>query len=239
MPNIQNHHWMDDILAAPRIPERNRNEVAADNMLDAVGHAVAPAPLFEKPAIFWGGSDVDPSLYNRPKSQMCGGTNALADQDEANRMQECIDKGQPIIGICRGSQLLNVVNGGILVQHIDGHAIRGEHEVFIEYGGESFVCGVSSTHHQMMVAHQSGIIIGRGPATTGYHWDDVNVPYHYSYVTEVVYYPKTKSLCIQPHPEWMKQDSDFVQWINRFIAAEFGMAPLNFADEEIKFYRGE
>lgn len=197
-----------------------------------------PAPLFEKPAIFWGGSDVDPSLYARPKSNMCGGTNRHADEVEAREMQDCINKGRPIIGICRGAQLLNVVNGGILVQHVDGHAIRGEHPCEITYKGEVISVNVSSTHHQMMVAHEDGIVIGKGPGHKGYHWNDVDTPYQFKYVTEVVYYPKTKSLCIQPHPEWMKQNSPFVQWINRFINAEFGMEPLNFAEEEVNHLQG-
>lgn len=192
-------------------------------------------PRFTKPAIFWGGSDVDPSLYDRPISRYCGGTNRKADEREATRMQDCIDNGQPIIGICRGAQLLNVVNGGILVQHVDGHAIPGEHPCTIEYKGDVLKCTVSSTHHQMMVAHKDGIIIGKGPAASGYHWDEVNEPYTYKYVTEVVYYPKTKSLCIQPHPEWMHQDKPFIKWINYFIASEFGMDPLNFTDEESLF----
>jgi hypothetical protein len=85
----------------------------------------------------------------------------------------------------------------------------------------------------MMVAHKDGIILAKhNEPTTGVHWDNVNEPYEYKYVTEVVYYPKTKSLCIQPHPEWMPQGHFFIQWLNNFIYDEWGEEPINFQNEE-------
>jgi len=90
----------------------------------------------------------------------------------------------------------------------------------------------------MMVAHQDGQILFKDyEGADGVHWDDVDTPMFYSYVTEVVYYPKTKSLCIQPHPEWMKQDSPFVQWINKFIRKKWNLDPINFAAEEAALFR--
>lgn len=248
MPDIEeNQRKVNDAMAA--LARMHMDRVQAQNVPNILRGArakvmimddlEAPAPQFNKPAIFWGGSDVDPSLYNRPKSIMCGGTNRNGDEEEAARMQDCINSGKPIIGICRGAQLLNVVNGGILVQHIDNHAIRGEHPCLIQWDGEEIEVKVSSTHHQMMVAHKDGIILGKAGPTTGYHWDDVDTSYEFKYVTEVVYYPKTKSLCIQPHPEWMDQGSPFIEWINDFIAAEFNMGPLNFKEEEIRFNNGD
>lgn len=187
--------------------------------------------------IFWGGADVDPSLYDMPRSNKCGRSDLDRDLEEKAEIEDLIKQGVPIIGICRGAQLLNVVNGGILVQHIDGHAM-GKHHWCTEVATE-FVMQVSSTHHQMMVAHQDGEILFKDyDGTEGVHWDNVNEPYTYSYVTEVVYYPKTKSLCIQPHPEWMSQDSDFVKWINKFIKQEWNLDPINFQAEEINYLRG-
>jgi len=197
---------------------------------------IQPAPQQPKYEIFWGGADVDPSLYKRERSNMCGRSNIDKDLQENKRMEELIEQGVPIIGICRGAQLLNVVNGGILVQHIEGHAIGRQHWCTNIETGDTFE--VSSTHHQMMVAHQDGQILFKDyEGAPGVHWDNVNEKYHYNYVTEVVYYPATKSLCIQPHPEWMKQDSPFVNWINDFIKQEWNLDPINFAAEEAAFLR--
>lgn len=185
-------------------------------------------------AIFWGGEDVDPALYNRLKSVRCGRNNRARDDEEAMRMENYIADGIPIIGICRGAQLLNVVNGGILVQHIEGHAIGKEHLCTEVATGKAYY--VTSTHHQMMIAHQDGQILFKDfEGAKGVHWDDVNGEYFYPYVTEVVYYPKTKSLCIQPHPEWMDQKSEFVKWINTFIKQEWNLDPINFKEEEYAF----
>lgn len=193
-------------------------------------------PELPKYEIFWGGADVDPSFYNRERSNMCGRSDIEKDTRDRALMEERIKQGIPIIGICRGAQLLNVVNGGILVQHIEGHAIGKTHFCTnVETGN---IYEVSSTHHQMMVAHQDGMILCKDyKSAKGVHWDKVNESYHYTYVTEVVYYPKTKSLCIQPHPEWMPQDSAFVRWINDFIKKEWDLDPINFAAEEAAFLR--
>lgn len=192
--------------------------------------------LLPKYQIFWGGADVDPSLYNRKRSYACGNSNIDKDIREKNAMEELIAKGVPIIGICRGAQLLNVVNGGILVQHIEGHALGKEH--FCTEVETGKVMSVSSTHHQMMVAHEDGKILFKDfNSQRGRHWDFVNEDYDYNYVTEVVYYPNTKSLCLQPHPEWMNQESEFVKWINNFIKQEWNLDPINFAAEEAALFR--
>jgi len=222
--------FWDNPAFAPPLNVGNKQKAV---IMDDVEQKPQPVPNYK---IFWGGADVDPSLYNRPRSDMCGNSHKVTDEVELKQMKKCIENGIPIIGICRGAQLLNVANGGILVQHIDGHAIGKEHSCTEVNTGKVYF--VSSTHHQMMVAHQDGHILFKDHnQTKGVHWDDVNEPYKYKYVTEVVYYPKTKSLCIQPHPEWMDQRSEFVQWINRFIEKEWGLSPINFTAEEAAFLR--
>lgn len=235
LPNNANQRaiWpgIEQFLADPALRARYLQ------MHGLANEQIIPKPVKKKEKnmpkykIFWGGADVDPSLYNRPKSNYCGHTNANTDRQEADEMQKYIDAGIPIIAICRGAQLLNVVNGGILVQHIEDHAIRGEHACTID--NVPFNMGVSSTHHQMMVAHKDGKVLGKSmDPVEGVHWDNVNESYLYNFVNEVIYYPKTKSLCIQPHPEWMDQASPFVHWINEFIKKEFKLDPIDFRVEE-------
>ena len=189
-----------------------------------------------QPKIFWGGPDLDPSFYGKERSKKCGQSFVRDDQQLLDEMQTCIDAGTPIIGICRSAQALNVLNGGILVQHIDNHTRKHNLTLYNKHKEITHPCeSVSSTHHQMMVAHKDGIILAKdNEPTTGVHWDNVNEPYDYKYVTEVVYYPKTKSLCIQPHPEWMPQDHYFIQWLNNLMFEEWGSKPINFQNEERK-----
>lgn len=200
--------------------------------IDAINKAI------KKPAykIFWGGADLDPSFYNRERSDMCGHSDKYNDEDTINQMKEMIEQGIPIIGICRGAQVLNVVNGGILTQHIEGHTHSHDISLYDIDGDITDVVNVTSTHHQMMIPHKSGIILGKDQqSVVGKHWDNVNEDYIYKYVIEVVYYPETKSLCIQPHPEWMNQEKSFIKWINQFIKEQWGIGPINFAKEEHQF----
>jgi GMP synthase-like glutamine amidotransferase len=179
-------------------------------------------PQNPKPRIFWGGADLDPSFYGKERSVRCGQSFINEDQELLNNMSNCIAAGIPVIGICRSAQALNVLNGGILVQHIDNHTRKHNLALYNKHKELTHTCeSVRSTHHQMMVAHKDGIILAKA-----------NEPYEYKYVTEVVYYPKTKSLCIQPHPEWMEQNHPFVQWLNNLMFEEWGSAPINFQNEE-------
>lgn len=67
-----------------------------------------------------GGGDVDPVHYGR---EVCGSNppNPLRDAAELRLAREFIEKGRPVFGICRGSQVLNIVLGGTLIQDMPGH----------------------------------------------------------------------------------------------------------------------
>jgi GMP synthase-like glutamine amidotransferase len=152
--------------------------------------------------IFMGGVDVNPELYGEephPKTQ--------PPNHERDRIETAVFKSTPNqfrVGICRGAQLLHVLNGGRLWQHVEGHT--SSHVV--HYETEKSIrraYNVSSTHHQMMkLPTTSGVVWAWADETRQRelpkggrfligpnHWTD----------PEVVYYPKTQSLCFQPHPE--------------------------------------
>lgn len=152
--------------------------------------------------IFMGGADISSTLYNEPPHHHTQSPNLDRDRTEI-----AIFKTTPTqfrVGICRGAQLLHVLNGGKLWQHTEGHGKTHE----LRYTSEkdiTRVYTVSSTHHQMM----------RMPAIDGKVWGTANETTHRQLVTgadfamsdchwsdpEIVHYPKTLSLCFQPHPE--------------------------------------
>ena len=237
IPNINVNVVWPEILQNDEELQREVNRMR--DILGIDGQpALAPVPAAKvKPYIEWGGADLDPSFYGKERSNKCGYSSIARDKVSIAAIKQAIAEKRPVIGICRGAQIANVVNGGILVQHIEGHG-RPHHIDLYDLKGNKTNEGVtvSSTHHQMMVAHEDGIILGKANEfTQGVHWDNVNENYHYKYVTEVVYYPKTKTLCIQPHPEWMGQESTFVKWINQFIQEQMGLDPINFAVAEHEF----
>jgi putative glutamine amidotransferase len=65
-----------------------------------------------------GGEDVDPSRYGEPPSPALGAVEPLRDAMELRAVACAEERGVPILGICRGLQLLNVYFGGTLYQDI-------------------------------------------------------------------------------------------------------------------------
>ncbi|AOR35328.1 gamma-glutamyl-gamma-aminobutyrate hydrolase [Streptomyces fodineus] len=80
-----------------------------------------------------GGPDVDPSRYGAERSPRTGPPARERDAWELALIDAALAAGVPLLGICRGMQLLNVAVGGTLVQHLEGHAevvgVFGRHPV--------------------------------------------------------------------------------------------------------------
>src|SRR5919202_4112842 len=69
-----------------------------------------------------GGPDLDPVAYGDPtRHAELGPTEPSLDEFELALTREALDRGMPLLGICRGAQALNVACGGTLHQHIPGH----------------------------------------------------------------------------------------------------------------------
>jgi putative glutamine amidotransferase len=111
--------------------------------------------------ILCGGNDLQPCYYGE---EINGSLDFDEERDrtEMALVQKFFQTGKPILGICRGMQLLNVALGGTLYQNISGH--RGEilHTVKAEKGslleklyGKEFT--VNSFHHQAIKRLGNGL----------------------------------------------------------------------------------
>ncbi|MGW3113074.1 gamma-glutamyl-gamma-aminobutyrate hydrolase family protein [Streptomyces sp. NPDC001091] len=80
-----------------------------------------------------GGPDIDPARYGAARTPRCGPPAPERDAWELALIEAALAARVPLLGICRGMQLLNVALGGTLVQHLDGHAeavgVFGAHPV--------------------------------------------------------------------------------------------------------------
>ncbi|MHA5047494.1 gamma-glutamyl-gamma-aminobutyrate hydrolase family protein [Streptomyces sp. SD15] len=130
-------------LAAMLPPDEPAQAAATVARLDAV--------------VVAGGPDVDPARYRAERSPRTGPPAPERDAWELALIQAALASGTPLLGICRGMQLLNVALGGTLIQHLDGHVkdvgVFGRHEVtpvpgslYAEIVPES--CAVPTYHHQ-------------------------------------------------------------------------------------------
>ncbi|MGZ3098182.1 gamma-glutamyl-gamma-aminobutyrate hydrolase family protein [Streptomyces sp. H62] len=93
------------VMLPPDAPERAAATVAR---LDGV--------------VIAGGPDVEPVRYGAERDPRTGPPARARDTWELALIEAALDAGVPLLGVCRGMQLLNVALGGTLVQHIEGHA---------------------------------------------------------------------------------------------------------------------
>ena len=68
--------------------------------------------------LFGGGRDIDPRRYGQDPTEQLGTTDPLRDEFELELVERALDRGLPILGMCRGIQILNVALGGTLVQDV-------------------------------------------------------------------------------------------------------------------------
>ncbi len=78
-----------------------------DNILNVIDGIIIP-----------GGADVNPKLYNEAVSPFTYGIDDLLDSFQINLVRKALDKDLPLLGICRGHQVLNVALSGSLYQDI-------------------------------------------------------------------------------------------------------------------------
>ncbi len=71
--------------------------------------------------IIAGGADVDPVRYGAERDPATGPARPDRDESEWSLINTAFEVGLPILAVCRGMQLLNVVLGGTLHQHLPDH----------------------------------------------------------------------------------------------------------------------
>ena len=72
-----------------------------------------------------GGGDIHPRFYGAPWAD-CRNVDEDRDERELALAAAFLAEGKPVLGICRGLQVLNTALGGTLRQHVDGHSqVRG------------------------------------------------------------------------------------------------------------------
>lgn len=104
----------------PRLVQR-AGGLAAMLPPDEPEHAAAAVARLDG-LVIAGGPDVEPVRYGAQRDPRTGPPARERDAWELALIDAALDAGVPLLGICRGMQLLNVALGGTLTQHVDGHA---------------------------------------------------------------------------------------------------------------------
>ncbi len=154
--------------------------------------------------ILSGGGDINPTLYRKDNLDSIS-IDDLRDAYELKLLECALKLNKPILGICRGLQMINVYFNGTLLQHIDNHNQNftpdlGAHEIKVR--GESWLeeclgkeIRVNSFHHQVIDMLGDDIIVD-AISNDGY--------------IEAISIPEKHVYAVQFHPEMMfKKDICF------------------------------
>ncbi|MFV0345922.1 MAG: gamma-glutamyl-gamma-aminobutyrate hydrolase family protein [Bacteroidales bacterium] len=176
--------------------------------------------------ILSGGVDIHPFHFGEEMKPLSGSVNNERDIFEIKLTKRAIDKGLPILAICRGMQLINVIYGGTLYQDLSyyensslKHRSVGDASIPVHYveildknsisysiwGRESIE--VNSIHHQVVD------VVGDGLKVVGQASDGVIE------ILEDPDYPFL--LAVQFHPELMtsRGNSDMIRLFQAFVDA--------------------
>ncbi len=69
--------------------------------------------------LFPGGPDVNPLIFGEDIQRGCGTICAVRDSQELSMLQLLAERRKPVLGICRGIQVMNIAFGGDIYQHLD------------------------------------------------------------------------------------------------------------------------
>ena len=144
-------------------------EGAVDETLDAIDGL-----------IFSGGTDIDPDVYGAERHPETTVTSPHRDEAELRLLEGALARDMPVLAICRGMQILNVIHGGDLHQHLpelvghEGHretpGIFSEHDV--EIAPESRTAAVIGDRARVHSHHHQGLgAVGKGLEAVGYAED--------------------------------------------------------------------
>lgn len=171
--------------------------------------------------LFTGGNDINPALYNAPKSPVFAELSAERDAMEKELFELCLEHEKPALGICRGIQLFNALLGGSLYQDLPtehpssiNHQMRPPYHLPVhtvklvpgtplqKYIGKSSL-KVNSYHHQAVKSLAPCLRL-QAFAPDG--------------ITEALYLPAHKFLhAVQWHPEFMHKSDPDSQKIFKFF----------------------
>ncbi|MBE0669533.1 MAG: gamma-glutamyl-gamma-aminobutyrate hydrolase family protein [Anaerolineales bacterium] len=213
---VLQHSYIKAVLGAGGLPVMIPNILSEEDFLDLYSRLNG--------ILFSGGGDVSLKYFSGSDHPRIGEVDDARDTTEITLMRTAVNDGKPILGICRGAQVMNVALGGTLYTHIYDqlkgaldHAYPGDlrraivHPVNVdettrsaEIFGETLL-NVNSLHHQGLKDIAPALKVA-GHAPDG--------------LVEIVEIPDHPyAVGVQWHPEWLTDQPAMQRLFKSFIDA--------------------
>ncbi|MFN8382443.1 MAG: gamma-glutamyl-gamma-aminobutyrate hydrolase family protein [Anaerolineales bacterium] len=210
------HSYLNAVIQAGGIPVMIPNILSEEDFLDLYSRLNG--------VLFSGGGDVSLKYFSGSDHPRIGEVDESRDTTEITLMRTAVNDGKPILGICRGAQVMNIAMGGTLYTHIYDqlkgaldHAYPGDlrralvHPVNVdettrsaEIFGETLL-NVNSLHHQGLKDIAPGLKVA-GHAPDG--------------LVEVIEIPDHPyAVAVQWHPEWLTDQPAMQRLFKSFVDA--------------------
>lgn len=208
-----NKAYIDAILEAGGIPVEIPacgNPEELDRLADMLDGFLSP-----------GGYDVAPLFYGEEPCRQVVFTRSMDDEFEFSLVKKMAQRGKPILGICRGLQVINVAFGGSLWQDIpsqlpesNGHLMKGPryesyHSVELEPGSRLAQIFGSETLQTNTFHHQAVKDLAPGFKASAHAKDGVveGIEHESQYIVAVQWHPEGM---FQVKPQFARIFQDFV-----------------------------
>ena len=220
--------WDSEVLLLPR------SYVLAVQRAGGLALLLAPDPVSVREPdavldlldglLLAGGADVDPAAYGAESHPETVHTVPERDAFEIALVLRALERDIPVLGICRGMQIMNVARGGTLIQHLPddvGHEDHrrtlgsfddSDHDVRLEAGSLAARAAGETRHGTKSHHHQGVATPGRGLRVTG--WATIDE------LPEAIEDPtRSYALGVQWHPE-----ADVASSVGASLVREAGAA---------------
>lgn len=170
--------------------------------------------------VLQGGADISPLAYGEQPLKPEWAGDPVRDGFEIELVQACVEAGRPVLGICRGAQLINVALGGSLHQDVPAHRTEDydahAHDVRLEPGsGLARLYGEAGPRRVVSIHHQAIKRLGRDLEVEARSVDD-------GVVEAIRMKGKSYACAVQWHPEFHGGRDGFLdggKLLDEFLAA--------------------
>jgi anthranilate/para-aminobenzoate synthase component II len=209
------HRWMSCAEAFTSNPLQVYNIMEAEDVNSIIKDKSTAKVLF-----FGGGGDINPQLYGHTNvASYCSRDISFRDRFEMEIAEYASQNGIPMVGVCRGAQLLTALAGGYLIQDVDGHAGRRH---LIKDVILNTIVSTTSAHHQMCYPYS----VPNAKIWATSYPDNIATRYKLDgsldttifKEPETFEYPSIKALCFQGHPEFVGVDDQYQIYARKALA---------------------